>query len=206
MRTNTYIIVILFQVIGAIDPANVQAQCEGVCTSECITSSCTPICCPAGCPGEGDCLCSGEPAACAGSDLTIVEIAAATGSNFANYGSALVGGTCIAAFAAGNTYENSGTTKQLYWVGDPANEQAVLAENMYRLKDDHFEQIGLAWIKHVHSAAGIASETCCAPPTVDIFGIGCRDVYSASLNGLQSSLGPRAMVNAVTGQHGPQGP
>ena len=105
---------------------------------------CPTECCPA---GGGNCECDVQPAACAGSDLTIVEIAGATGNNFANYGSALVEGTCIAAFVAQNTYENSGTTKQLYWAGPPANHQTVLAENMYRLKDNHFEQIGMAGVK-----------------------------------------------------------
>ena len=112
----------------------------------------------------------------------------------------MVEGTCIAAFVAANYYDNSGTTKQLYWVGAPANHQTVMAENLYRLKDNHFEQIGMAWIKHVSSAGTLPSETCCAPESSAVLGIGCVDVYSTFLNGRQWKLGPRGMANAVTGQ------
>ncbi len=137
----------------------VNEEAKGDCPPECIPGCqgwCAPgcCCCPEWCPaGGGNCECDEQPAACAGSDLTISLIAGAAGTNFDNYGSALVEGTCIAAFAAANTYENSGATKQLYWADPPANKQAVLCESMYRLKGNRFEHIGLAWIKHVHTAA-----------------------------------------------------
>ena len=71
-RTNTYLIIVLFQVIGVIDPGSAQAQCEGVCTSDCITACDIPACCPEWCPaGGGNCFCDEQPAACAGSDQTI---------------------------------------------------------------------------------------------------------------------------------------
>lgn len=75
----------------------------------------------------------------------------------------------------------------------------VITQNLYRVKNGRFEQIGMSWLKHGFSVAW--SNTCntCTEPGSSFLGVGCSDLYSASLNGSQSRLGPRSQVNATTG-------
>src|SRR5437870_2895041 len=64
-----------------------------------------------------------------------------------NYGGAL----SKHAFAVGTTSCNLGDT-QLAWVdcssGPNCNQHPVISQNMYRLSNGRFEQIGQAWLKH----------------------------------------------------------
>ncbi|MCH8147816.1 MAG: hypothetical protein IH987_07455 [Planctomycetes bacterium] len=79
----------------------------------------------------------------------------------------------------------------------------VIAQNMYRLKEDRFEQIGMSWVKHGFTAGNgtICSdvEVCAFDPTGQHLGVDCSDVYGTSLNGWQANLGPRYQVNPTTG-------
>lgn len=104
----------------------------------------------------------------------------------------------ISAFSVGTISCNVGDTN-LSWVSS-TNQHPVIAQNMFRLKDGRFEQIGQSWLKHGFFAlTGSLCDTCSPPGTGSLLGVGCSDPYSASLNGSQSNLGPKSEVNASTG-------
>jgi hypothetical protein len=93
----------------------------------------------------------------------------------------------------------------LMWFNIPDEEHPFIVMNLYRLKDDRFEQIGQSHIKHGFYALG--SHQCGGPPCTyepghgagDWLGQNCTDTYSASLNAVQSGMGPRYEVNPWTG-------
>ncbi|GAB5495209.1 MAG: hypothetical protein Phyf2KO_02890 [Phycisphaerales bacterium] len=88
--------------------------------------------------------------------------------------------------------------------GTPANLHPVMSQNMFRMKDGRFEQIGQSWLKHAFFAiqgSGLCAPTCDAAPNGDSLGPGCNDPYSSGLNGSQSGLGPKFEINAATGQY-----
>jgi hypothetical protein len=114
----------------------------------------------------------------------------------------------IAAYTFGTTSCNIGN-QVLPWVAN-SNSHPVIAQNMYRLKNGRFEQIGLSWVKHGWGAS--AENVCCTcvdPQNFEALGIGCSDPYDAGTNAIQagftnngvlvSGLGPRSDVNARTG-------
>jgi hypothetical protein len=96
--------------------------------------------------------------------------------------------------------------ERLDWVGD-TSAHPVIAQNLYRLHDGRFEQIGASWLKHGYIA--LALSVCCecelASGSHEFLGVGCSDPYGATINGDQagfngvSGLGPRSEVNASTG-------
>ncbi len=106
------------------------------------------------------------------------------------------------AFSIGTTSCNIGT-EPAEWIANLANRHPVITQNMYRLKDDRFEQIGMSWAKHGFFAED--NDGCgmtCQPaggPVGTMLGVGCSDPYVASINGDQSNLGPRSVINAFTG-------
>lgn len=79
----------------------------------------------------------------------------------------------------------------------------VIAQNLYRLKDQRFEQIGASWVKHGYWASN--EDSCgggeCQDPGAfgTLLGVHCADVYFANFNGAHWRLGPRSQVNPVTG-------
>jgi len=108
--------------------------------------------------------------------------------------------TAIASFAVGTISCNIGD-EPATWLS-LTNQHPVIAQNLYRLKDDRFEQIGLSWVKHGFFAqTGTLCGECTPPPGPmgSQLGVGCSDPYSASLNGQQDYLGPRSEVNPHTG-------
>ncbi|MCZ6852176.1 MAG: hypothetical protein O7F17_11095 [Planctomycetota bacterium] len=120
-------------------------------------------------------------------------------SGIGEYGT--VGG--ISAYAIGTTSQNNSTgTVWLSWrdTGGCSNQHPVIAQNLFRLKDGRFEQIGMSWLKHGFCAADSSlCGNCNNAAGCDWLGIGCADTYGSSLNGSQSLLGPRFEVNPVTG-------
>jgi hypothetical protein len=112
----------------------------------------------------------------------------------ANYGHS--GG--ISAFAIGTYSCNIGD----YWLNWFANtnQHPVIGQNVFRLKDGRFEQIGQSWLKHGFFAlSNTLCNTGCEPTDGDHLGVHCADPYSAALNGTQHNLGPKWQVNAHTG-------
>jgi hypothetical protein len=96
-------------------------------------------------------------------------------------------------------------TQGLSWVAS-TNQHPVIGQNMYRLKNGRFEQIGMSWLKHGFLA--LNQSLCCScnnPGTGAILGVGCSDPYDAQLNGFQEGsggtggLGPRSEVNPTSG-------
>lgn len=102
------------------------------------------------------------------------------------------------AYAVGTTSCNIGDTN-LLWISG-TNEHPVIGQELYRLKDGRFEQVGLSWLKHGFFALSQSLCAPCNPTDGTTLGVGCSDPYSASLNGSQSNLGPRSQVNAFTGE------
>ncbi len=88
------------------------------------------------------------------------------------------------------------------------DEHPVIAQNLYRLKNGRFEQVGASWLKHgflsLNTPAGTdcvgpGNQQCTSPPLGgNQLGIGCTDAYDASLNGSRP-MGRKSEVNATTG-------
>ena len=78
----------------------------------------------------------------------------------------------------------------------------VIAQNLFRLTDGKFEQVGMSWLKHGYISLNTPDSDCgdCEFPTHggDQLGVGCTDAYGSGLNGSRP-LGQRSEVNATTG-------
>lgn len=109
----------------------------------------------------------------------------------------------ITAFAMSTDACNIGDVSVLW---DSTNHPHM-AQNLYRIWNNRFEQIGMSWIKHGFSA-GAGSTCCTCVPSPDPgLDPGCSDVYGTGLNGSQCSpefggLGPRSLINAFSGTDG----
>lgn len=114
----------------------------------------------------------------------------------------------VTGYSIGTTSCNIGT-ENLLWVAQSTNHP-VIAQNMYRLKDGRFEQIGMGWLKHGFTA--LTGNLCgcgCNGQGGTVLGVGCSDPYGSSLNGDQNGfvcgsntcggLGPRSEVNPSKG-------
>jgi len=100
------------------------------------------------------------------------------------------------AYSLGSSTCNIGDANA-HWTssGSPA-----LAMNMYRLKDGRLMQIGLGFCKTACCAA--ATNNCglsCNSVGGQWLGAGCRDVYGAGYNAIQTKLAPRSSLNMLTG-------
>jgi len=106
------------------------------------------------------------------------------------------------AFSVGTTSCNLGTVP-LTWFQN-TNAHPVIAQNMFRLMNGRFEQIGMSHLKHGFCALQQFICGSCTPVgggCEQWLGVGCSDPYSASLNGDQGNLGPRNEVNAWTASY-----
>ncbi len=129
-----------------------------------------------------------------GRALAVGDVIVASLPSVLHYGS--VGD--IHAFAVGTTSCNIGDAR-VSWVSY-TNQHPVIAQEAFRLKDDRFEEIGLSWVKHgFYAVSGGYCGPCLDPTNGTELGVGCSDPYSASLNGIQSNMSPRSIVDANTG-------
>ncbi|MEZ5314325.1 MAG: hypothetical protein R2862_12135 [Thermoanaerobaculia bacterium] len=156
-------------------------------------------------------------AATVGPDVTVITLGSTS-----NWGA--VGG--IRAYSVGTTSCNIGD-QPVAWCDAASclggqlqrNDHPVIAQNLYRLKDGRFEQIGMSWLKHgwlsTNSSSGGACNggACVIPPGGgDQLGVGCTDTYGSGLNGGSGNpgtcdgasgegcrLGQRSVVNASNG-------
>ncbi len=104
----------------------------------------------------------------------------------------------IHAFSFGTESCNIGTCWLNWFAQTP--DHPVIAQNMFRLKDGRFEQIGQSWLKHGFFA--LSNFLCfndCLATAGQHLGVHCSDPYSSSLNGFQLGLGPKFEVNPSTG-------
>jgi hypothetical protein len=117
----------------------------------------------------------------------------------------------IYGYGIGTTACNSGDAPVLWYdyenttLGYHANQHPVIAQNMFRLMNGRFEQIGQSWLKHGFTSTNGDDCAFCQdpPPGVggDMLGVGCSDTYTGSLNVNQQFLGPRSEVNGTTGAY-----
>ena len=145
-----------------------------------------------------------EAAGASGPDVTVFTL-----SDIQNYG--VAGG--IRGYSVGTTSCNIGDTP-LNWcdqsggcgAGTTDADHPVIAQNVYRLKNGRFDQIGASWLKHGFVSTnnqnpGCGSGTCVAPPLGgNQLGVGCTDPYQASLNGSRP-MGRKSEVDATTGAY-----
>ncbi len=103
------------------------------------------------------------------------------------------------AYAIGTVACNLGDVPVEWNAGN--NEHPVIGQNMYRLMNGRFEQIGQSWLKHGFASTNSPGcGTCIQPPQGGAqLGVDCSDAYGAGLNGSQGGLGPRSAVNPTTG-------
>jgi hypothetical protein len=139
-----------------------------------------------------------------GPDVTIGDL-----SDVGSYGTTTIGGVAYGGFAVGTNSWNIGD-RNATWVSGTA-QHPVIGQQMYRLKGGRFEQIGVSWVKHGFFATnsqdfqdGMAYPTsdnrvCVPAGTGAALGVNCSDLYSSSLNGGRSYLGPRYDINPATG-------
>jgi len=109
----------------------------------------------------------------------------------------------IVGLALATTSWNIGDA-DISWLPMPNEHHPFIAMNLYRVKNDRFEQIGQSWVKHAFYALGNTQcgGTCTFEPGHvygEYLGIGCTDTYSAPLNGAQNGMGPRYEINPWTG-------
>jgi hypothetical protein len=146
-----------------------------------------------------------QAGAAGGPDVTVFSF-----TDIQSYGSA----DGFASYSVGTVSCNRGDAP-LNWCDDTSGcapgattkDHPVIAQNLYRLKNGRFEQIGMSWLKHgffstnqfSSTCKGTAGQTCQTPPAGNHqLGIGCTDAYSGTLNGDQP-LGRRSEVNPTTG-------
>jgi hypothetical protein len=105
----------------------------------------------------------------------------------------------ITAYSMTTVSCNLGEAEAIWF--DFNNQHPVIGQQMFRLKDGRFEQIGMSWLKHGFCAADAPS--CGAPyepnGSCDWLGTHATDTYDTFLNGQQSGLGPRSEVQPATG-------
>ncbi|HPF41757.1 MAG TPA: PQQ-dependent sugar dehydrogenase [Phycisphaerae bacterium] len=121
--------------------------------------------------------------------------------NINNPSSENIGGVWYDTVSVGTESCNIGDTI-LTWEGSGGFVHPVIGQNLFRLKDGRFEQIGQSWLKHGFTvAAGNACGCGCTGPGGPTLYPGCSDPYGATLNNSQGSIRPKWRVNPTTGTH-----
>ena len=141
----------------------------------------------------GGLLLFGEMKAVASIDIAVSRLGLTSGGagadDFAYYGT--FGG--VRAFSMASTACNVGT-QTAQWIDGASGNHPLIAQNMYRLLNGRFEQIGQSWLKH--SFCAVSEFTCggCSPTDCSTLGVGCADTYWATLND-GASGGPKSQIN-----------
>lgn len=90
----------------------------------------------------------------------------------------------------------------LLWFQNPDERHPFIVGNLYRLKDDRFEQIGQSWVKHAFCALDSSQcTTQCQGTGCTLLGVGCTDTYGAGLNANRTYLGPRHEIDPWNGAY-----
>ena len=117
-----------------------------------------------------------------------------------NWGRQVVNSVGITGYSVGTMSCNPGDVEVSWNVNN--NKHPVIGQQLYRLKDGRFEQVGMSWVKHGFLALSedYCDLGCIEPEQSGVFlGLGCSDPYTNQLNGTQTRLGPRGHINAFTG-------
>ena len=113
-----------------------------------------------------------------------------------HWGSGLDG--AIQGYSSGTNACNIGDVPVLWHPFD--NQHPVIGQNMFRLENGRFDQIGQSWLKWSFNSGNESfCGTCIDPGEYDLLGVQCSDAYTANFNGTQSRLGPKSIVNPFTG-------
>jgi len=105
----------------------------------------------------------------------------------------------VTAYAIGATTCNLGSCWADWFFDTPAHP--VFAQNLFRLKDGRFEQIGQSWVAHrLYALSAAYCEPGCLPTNGEHLGTHCSTSNSANATASQGRLGPRSEVNASTGE------
>ncbi|MCP3979477.1 MAG: hypothetical protein GY716_09135 [bacterium] len=104
----------------------------------------------------------------------------------------------VASYSLGSDTCNLGTC----WVDWFASTTAhpVFTQNLYRLSDGRFEQLGQSWAVHrffALSNPGCSTE--CEPTDGTHLGVNCSTVNSAGINGAQAYMGPKSEIDPSKG-------
>ncbi len=146
--------------------------------------------------------CSAAMAQTSGTDVIVGDL-----PDFSNNSPTTINGISYDSFAVGTTSCNKGTAVLAWTTGGTDNKHPAISQNLFRLRDGKFEQLGQGWLKHGFTALqGTICSTqfgygCTANPTGAALGVGCSDPYSSGLNNVSggANLGPKWQVNAATG-------
>jgi len=104
----------------------------------------------------------------------------------------------ISAYSIGTDCCNRGDLPVIWIQG--GTQHPLIAQNMYRLKNGRFEQLGQSFLKNAFQSLNSPCDGCVQPPMGGAqLGVGCSDVYGAGYNGGQGNLSPRSGCNATTG-------
>ncbi len=151
-------------------------------------------------PGQAGGNGSGNLMAPAGEDIYDIAICGlASLSQFGKVGTFPNGTVGLAFQTTGLNFNNGQNSKQLPWFQSPQVHHPVIGMNLYRVNGDgRLEQIGMSWLKHAWFAVqGTSCGSCQSSGTGSILGVGCADIYGASLNADKFWLGPRWEVNTI---------
>jgi hypothetical protein len=113
----------------------------------------------------------------------------------------------VAAYSIASQSCNAGNTPISWRDGGGQTTHPVIGQNIFRLKDGRFEQLGYSWLKHGFCAVDETEALCqCQPDgNCDWLGIGCADTYWATLNDGGGGRSKR-WINATAGTHTENGP
>jgi hypothetical protein len=104
------------------------------------------------------------------------------------------------AYAFGTVACNLGTATIAWAVA--THDHPVTAQNLYRLRNGRFEQLGSSFVKHSYCALSQTGCGSCQPTNCNTLGVGCSDTNSAStsdgnLGGRRSEVDPTSGVHST---------
>jgi len=131
-------------------------------------------------------------------DIIVGEVGWDDGDTFVHRWGTIGG---ITAYSFAGTSCNIGTCWADWRQED--NTHPVIAQNMFKLRDGRFSQIGQSWIKHAWGADTGSLCGTCNPGDGSHMGVNCSDLYGDDRggNGRQDRLGDKAYVNPYTGYY-----
>src|SRR5262249_27453150 len=90
------------------------------------------------------------------------------------------------AYDLGTVSCNNGTVDVNWSAGNA--QHPIIGQNVYRLKNNRFEQVGMSWLKNGFTALTQSLCNTCNGHGGAVLGVGCSDPYTGGLNGSQNRL------------------